>query len=85
MAEGALTELGLTPITTNPEAPRSLIESAFSSFKQRTKVFFNKNNSQLKHNTHLRWKKAVECWNQFCQMFTYYYNNLGVNLKLTRP
>ncbi len=71
----ALTQLGLA-YHHQARGPRSLIESAFSSFKQRTKVFFNKITVNLKHNTHLRWKRAVECWNLFCKTFTYYYNNL---------
>ena len=40
---------------------KSLIESTFSSFKQRTKIFFNKITVNLKHNPNLRWKRAVEC------------------------
>jgi putative transposase len=71
----ALIQLGLTHHHQS-RGPRSLIESSFSSFKQRTKIFFNKITVNLKNNTHLRWKRAVECWNQFCQMFIYYYNNL---------
>jgi len=71
----ALTTLGLN-YHHQARGLRSLIESAFSSFKQRTKVFFNKITVNLKHNTHLRWKRAVECWNLFCKTFTYYYNHL---------
>jgi transposase-like protein len=70
----ALMELGLA-YHHQTRGPRSLIESAFSSFKQRTKIFFNKITVNLKQNAHLRWKRAVECWNLFCQTFTYYYNN----------
>ncbi|MEM3551529.1 MAG: DDE-type integrase/transposase/recombinase [Candidatus Bathyarchaeia archaeon] len=55
---------------------RSLIESTFSSFKQRTKIFFNKITVNLKNNKALRWRRAVECWNLFCKTFTYYYNHL---------
>ncbi|MEM2351274.1 MAG: hypothetical protein QXT26_02590, partial [Thermoproteota archaeon] len=55
---------------------RSLIESAFSSFKQRTKIFFNKITVNLKHNPNLKWKRAVKCWNLFCKTSTYYYNHL---------
>jgi len=71
----ALTELGLA-YQHQTRGPRSLVESAFSSFKQRTKIFFNKITVNLKHNAHLRWRRAVKCWNLFCQTFTYYYNHL---------
>ena len=71
----ALKELGLTHHN-QARGLRSLIESAFPSFKQHTKTFFNKITVNLKHNTHLRWKRAVECWNLFCKTFTYYYNHL---------
>jgi transposase-like protein len=71
----ALTELGLTRHH-QARGLRSLIESAFSSFKQLTKTFFNKIIVNLKHNPHLRWKRAVEYWNLFCKTFTYYYNHL---------
>jgi putative transposase len=71
----ALTELGLTH-RQQARGPRSLIESAFSSFKQRTKVFFNKITVNLKHNPHLKWRRAMECWNLFRKTFTYYYNHL---------
>jgi transposase-like protein len=53
----ALTELGLTHHH-QARGLRSLIESAFSSFKQRTKTFFNKITVNLKHNPHLRWKRG---------------------------
>jgi len=55
---------------------RSPAESASSSLKQRTRTLFNKITVNLKRNQHLRWRKTVECWNLFCDMFTYYYNNL---------
>jgi len=71
----AITELGLT-YHHQARGLRSLIESTFSSFKQRTKIFFNKITVNLKHNPHLRWKRAVECWNLFCKTFTYHYNHL---------
>jgi len=73
--EEALIELGLTH-QQRSFGPRSLIESSFSSFKQRTRIFFNKITVNLKRNKHLRWKRAIECWNLFCQTFTYYYNHL---------
>jgi len=71
----ALTELGLTYYH-QTRGPRSLIESAFSSFKQRTKTFFNQNNSQPKTQPTPKIEKAVECWNLFCKTFTYCYNHL---------
>ena len=71
----ALKELGL-PHQHQTFGPRSLVESAFSSFKQRTKIFFNKITVNLRRNQHLRWRRAVKCWNLFCDMFTYYYNHL---------
>ena len=49
----ALIELGLAHIH-QTIGLRSLIESAFSSFKQRTKIFFNKITVNLKHNKALR-------------------------------
>jgi len=73
--EEALMELGLTH-QRRSFGPRSLVESSFSSFKQRTKIFFNEVTVNLKRNKHLRWKRAIECWNHFCQTFTYYYNHL---------
>ena len=71
----ALTSLGLTH-RHQAFGLRSLVESVFSSFKQRTKIFFNKITVNLKHNKDIRWKRAAKCWNLFCKMFTYYYNNL---------
>jgi transposase-like protein len=47
----ALTGLGLTHHH-KARGPRSLIEPAFSSFKQRTKIFFNKITVNLK-TTHI--------------------------------
>jgi len=54
---------------------RSLIESAFSSFKQRTKVFFNKINSNSK-NKNERFKRSIICWELFIKIFIFYYNHL---------
>jgi hypothetical protein len=75
MAEGCP-----NPAWTNPSPPSQRPQKpnrvAFSSFKQRTKVFFNKITVNLKHNPHLKWKRAVECWNLFCKTFTYHYNHL---------
>ena len=51
---------------------RSLAESAFSSLKQRTRTLFNKITVNLRRNQHLRWRRAVECWDLFYDMLTYY-------------
>ncbi|MEM3719364.1 MAG: hypothetical protein QXD45_05030 [Candidatus Bathyarchaeia archaeon] len=75
MAKRRLVTLGLA-YHHQTRGLRSLIESAFSSFKQRTKIFFNKITVNLKHNPNLKWKRAVQCWNLFCKTFTYYYNHL---------
>jgi len=48
-------EMGLTH-QQQSFGPRSLVESSFSSFEQRTKIFFNKITANLKHNRHPRWK-----------------------------
>jgi len=45
---------------------RSLIESAFSSFKQR-------NNSKNKNE---RFKRSIICWELFIKIFIFYYNHL---------
>jgi transposase-like protein len=57
---------------------RSLVESVFSSFKQRAKIFFcsitvNFRKREKKFGG-LRWRRAIECWNRFCRMFLFYYN-----------
>jgi putative transposase len=57
---------------------RSLVESVFSSFKQRAKIFFcsitvNFRRREKKFGS-LRWKRALECWNRFCRMFMFYFN-----------
>jgi transposase-like protein len=56
---------------------RSLIESVFSSFKQRAKIFFcsiTVNFRKREKMFGLRWGRALECWNSFCRMFIFYYN-----------
>jgi len=57
---------------------RSLVESVFSSFKQRAKIFFcsitvNFRKKERKF-VSLRWRRALECWNRFCRMFVFYFN-----------
>jgi len=57
---------------------RSLVESVFSSFKQRAKIFFcsitvNFRKAEKRFGT-LRWRRALECWNRFCRMFMFYFN-----------
>jgi len=57
---------------------RSLVESVFSSFKQRAEIFFcsitvNFRRREKKFGS-LRWRRALECWNRFCRMFMFYFN-----------
>jgi len=57
---------------------RSLVESVFSSFNQRAKIFFcsitvNFRKREKKKFGGLRWRRAIECWNRFA-MFLFYYN-----------
>jgi len=52
-----------------------LVESAFSSFKQRAKIFFCSITINFKkRGFDLRWRRALECWNRFCRMFVFYFN-----------
>jgi transposase-like protein len=57
---------------------RSLVESVFSSFKQRAKIFFCSITVNFKRKdkklSSLRRSRAIECWNNFCKMFILYYN-----------
>ena len=46
----------------SPFGDRSLIESAYSSFKQRTKVFFN-NITSNPINRSERYRRSIACWN----------------------
>jgi len=56
---------------------RSLVESVFSSFKQRAKIFFCSITVNFKRKdkklSSLRWSRAIECWNKLCKMFIFYY------------
>ncbi len=45
---------------------RSLAESAFSSLKQRARVFFNNITVNLRYNESMRWSRSIECWNLLC-------------------
>ncbi len=54
---------------------RSLVESAFSSFKQRAKIFFCSITVNFRRREKsARWRRALECWNRFCRMFMFYFN-----------
>jgi len=56
---------------------RSLVESVFSSFKQRARIFFcsiTVNFRKREKRFGLRWRRALDCWNRFCRMFVFYFN-----------
>jgi len=57
---------------------RSLVESVFSSFKQRVRIFFCSITVNFRRKDRkfrgLRWRRALECWNRFCKMFIFYFN-----------
>ena len=57
---------------------RSLVESVFSSFKQRARIFFCSITVNFRKREKrfggLRWRRALECWNRFCRMFMFYFN-----------
>jgi len=57
---------------------RSLVESVFSSFKQRARIFFCSITVNFRRwgkvVCGLRWWRALECWNRFCRMFMFYFN-----------
>ncbi len=58
---------------------RSLVESVFSSFKQRARIFFCSItvNFRIREKKFERWRKALECWNRFCRMLVFYFNVVG--------
>ena len=60
---------------------RSLVESVFSSFKQRAKIFFCSITVNFRKREKMfgRWRRALECWNRFCRMFTFYYNVVRIH------
>jgi len=54
---------------------RSLVESVFSSFKQRARIFFCSITVNFRKKKRFgKWKRALECWNRFCRMFMFYFN-----------
>ena len=55
---------------------RSLVESVFSSFKQRARIFFCSItvNFRKREKRFARWRRALDCWNRFCRMFVFYFN-----------
>jgi len=59
----------------NPFGDRSLIESVYSSFKQRTKIFFN-NITSNPINRSERFRRSMACWNLTTKLFILYYNHL---------
>jgi len=59
----------------SPFGDRSLIESVYSSFKQRTKVFFN-NITSNPINRSERYRRSIACWNLTIKLFILYYNHL---------
>jgi len=52
-----------------------LIESVYSSFKQRTKAFFN-NITSNPLNRSERFRRSMLCWELFIKLFMLYYNHL---------
>jgi len=68
----------------SPFGDRSLIESACSSFKQRTRAFFN-NVTSNPLNRSERLRRSMLCWELFIKLFMLYYNHLRRRLKLPRP
>jgi len=58
-----------------PFGDRSLVESVYSSFKQRTKIFFN-NIISNPINRSERFRRSVTCWNLLIKLFILYYNYL---------
>jgi transposase-like protein len=54
---------------------RSLVESVYSSFKQRTRAFFNSINSNPLNRSE-RFRRSMLCWNLFIKLFMLYYNHL---------
>jgi hypothetical protein len=59
----------------SPFGDRSLIESVYSSFKQRTKIFFN-NITSNPINSSERFGRLMACWNPTIKLFTLYYNHM---------
>jgi len=61
--------------TLSPFGDRSLIEFVYSSFKQRTKAFFN-NITSNPLNKSERFRRSISCWNLTIKLLTLYYNHL---------
>jgi len=59
----------------SPFGESSLIESVYSSFKQRTKAFFNTITSNPLNRSE-RFKRSIICWELFIKLFIPYYNHL---------
>jgi hypothetical protein len=59
----------------SPFGERSLIESVYSSFKQRTKVFFNILTANPLNRSE-RFRRSISCWELFIKLFILYYNHL---------
>ena len=71
---GALQRLGVK-FRHESFGERSLVESVFSSFKQRAKIFFCSITVNFRRREKsARWRRALECWNRFCRMFVFYFN-----------
>jgi hypothetical protein len=60
--------------TWSPFGDRSLTESVYSSFKQRTRAFFNITSNPL--NRSERFRRSMLCWELFIKLFMLYYNHL---------
>jgi len=59
----------------SPFRDRSLIESVYSSFKQRTKAFSNNITSNPLDRSE-RFRRSTLCWELFIRLFILYYNYL---------
>jgi hypothetical protein len=57
----------------SPFGDRSLIESVYSSFKQRTKAFFNNITANPLNKSEI-FRRSVLYWEQFIKLFILYYN-----------
>jgi hypothetical protein len=69
-SRGAWPEVGWSPF-----GDRSLVESVYSSFKQRAKVFFNNITSNPLDRSE-RFRRSMLCWELFIKLFMLYYNHL---------
>jgi hypothetical protein len=62
-------------MTWSPFRDRSLIESVYSSFKQRTRAFFNNITSNPLGKSK-RFRRSMLCWQLFIKLFMLYYDHL---------